>query len=100
PSTYLLASSSPRRPPRRAPLTLFTRMLVTPEAEAFPPKVFVLNIFCTRLQIALVYGMDQVRLGQIQFVVRAVDENTARIKQGAHRSIAQNRRFTEPGEEI
>jgi len=49
--------------------------------------------FCVRVEVRTA---NQVRLREIQFVVRPIDEDALGIEQGAHRSVAQHGGLLDP----
>src|SRR5262249_27864600 len=71
-------------------VTHFAAQSVALEPEAIATKGVGLNDLRSRLQIFMMNSADQVRLRQVQLVVAAVDENSLRIEQRAHRAITKD----------
>ena len=60
------------------------------QTQGIGPKGIGLDDLRARLQVLLVDVAHQFRLGEIQFVVAAVDEDAARVQAGAHSPIAEH----------
>jgi hypothetical protein len=58
------------------------------QTQGIGPKSIGLDDLRARLQVFLVDGSHQFRLGEIQFVVAAVDKDAASVQAGAHGPIA------------
>src|SRR5438270_345513 len=87
-------TSAPQTRARPVDLVDLVREAVPSESKAVRTKSIGFNDFCASLQVALMHGVNHFRLRQVQLVVRAVDENTVRIQQCAHRAITKNGRLT------
>ncbi len=55
------------------------------------PKVLVFKNLGAGLQVLFVDGEDQAGIGEVEFVIAAVDEHTAGVKDCAHGSIDEDR---------
>jgi len=60
------------------------------EAEAVGAKGVGLNDFGAGLKVLFVHGEDKARVGEIQFVVAAVDEHAARIEHRSHGAVGKH----------
>ncbi len=90
------------RQTRARPVDLvdLVRQTVPSESKAVRTKCVGFNNFCASLQITLMHRVNHFRLREVQFVIGTVDENTVRVQQCAHRSIAKNGRLAQPGKEV
>ena len=52
------------------------------------------------LQIFVMQATYQVGLGDVQFVVAAINENPFGVEQGTHRAIAQDRGFFQTSKQV
>ncbi len=66
------------------------REAIALQTQGIGAKSIGLDNLRARLQIFLVDGSHQFRLGEIQFVVAAVDEDAASVQAGAHGPIAEH----------
>ena len=70
------------------------------QADVVATKRVGFNDLCTSLQVFAVDTPNQVGLGEIQFVIAAVDEDALGIQQSTHGTITEDGRFLQPGKEI
>jgi len=66
------------------------------QAEGVCPECIGFNNFRTRLKVFMVNSPDQLGLGNVQFVIAAVNEDPLAVEQGSHRSVAQDGGLFQP----
>src|SRR5579863_2389129 len=70
------------------------------QAEGVGPESVGFNDLRAGLQVVVVDGANQFGLGEIQFVVAAIDKNALRVKQRAHGAVAEHGRLFDSGTKI
>ena len=78
----------------------FVRQTVSCQAKRVAAESIGFNNFGSGLQVVVVNPADQVRLGEIQFIVGAVDEDAFGIEQRPHGAVAQHRGLLDPGKKV
>ena len=73
---------------------------VARQTESIRSKGVGFDDFGPGLQVVVVNGTNQVGLGEIQFVIATVDEDALGVKQGSHRSVAEDGGLLDPGEKV
>ena len=66
------------------------RQAVAREAKTIRAEGIGLDDFGAGLQVILMDGKDQIRIGQVEFVVAAVDEDAAGVKHRAHGAVCEH----------
>ena len=78
----------------------FVGQAVPGQAKRIATESIGFNNLGSRLQVFVVNSANQVGLREIQFVVRAVDENALGVEQRPHGAIAQHGGLLDPGEKV
>ncbi len=83
-------SSLPRQPcSGQIDVTHFVRKAVSSQAEGIGPEGVGFNNFSSGLQVIVMDGTNEIRLGEVQLIVRTVDEDALGVEQSPHRAVAQ-----------
>ena len=73
----------------------FAAQTMPGQPESIGPKGVGFKNFSPRLQVFLMDGQDQAGVGEVQFVVAAVDEDAAPVDHGTHGPVGEHRPVSE-----